>query len=235
MARGGGPRRPQVPIPPGRPFRTLGFWALVMLLSLLAYRLYQGSFSVTPRADVSYTRFIHEVDTGNINNLQILENTVTGELKHDQVLVVNGRSIPFKAFKTNIVGNGENLPDRVWKTNPAIEIEVRTAGFNWLSVLITWVPLIVFFAAWMFVLRQMQSGGSAALKFGKTRARVLLESQPKVTFKDVAGCEEAKEELAEIIDFLKEPAKFHCSGLQARARPCSPRRSPARPACRSSR
>jgi cell division protease FtsH len=176
-----------VPIPPGRPFRTLGFWALVLLLSLLAYRLYQGSFNVTPRADVSYTRFIHEVDTGNINNLQILENTVTGELKHDQVLVVNGRSIPFKAFKTNIVGNGENLPDRVWKTNPGIEIEVRTAGFNWLSVLITWVPLIVFFAAWMFVLRQMQSGGSAALKFGKTRARVLLESQPKVTFKDVAG------------------------------------------------
>src|SRR5262249_6343468 len=149
---GGPPRRPQMPMPAGRPFRTLGFWALVMVLSLLAYRLYQGSFSVTPRAEVSYTRFIHEVDTGNINNLQILENNVTGELKHEQVLQVNGRAIPFKAFKTNIVGNGENIPDRVWKTNPGIEIEVRTAGFNWLSVLITWVPLIVFFAAWMFVL-----------------------------------------------------------------------------------
>src|SRR5690242_567827 len=210
--RGGPPRRPQVPLPSGRPFRTLGFWALVMLLSPLAYRLYQGSFNMTPRAEVSYTRFIHEVDTGNINNLQILENNVTGELKREQVLQSGGHSIPFKAFKTNIVGNGENLPDRVWKTNPGIEIEVRTAGFNWLSVLITWVPLIVFFAAWMFVLRQMQSGGSAALKFGKTRARVLLESQPKVTFKDVAGCEEAKQELQEIIEFLKEPQKFQRLG-----------------------
>jgi ATP-dependent metalloprotease FtsH len=89
---------------------------------------------------------------------------------------------------------------------------VRPAGFNWLSLLLTWLPLIVVFGAWMFLIRQMQSGGSAALKFGKTKARVLLETTPKVTFKDVAGCEEAKTELQEIIEFLKEPQKFQRLG-----------------------
>ena len=81
-----------------------------------------------------------------------------------------------------------------------------------MSVLFTWLPLVLFFGAWLFILRQMQAGGSAALKFGKTKAKVLLETTPKVTFKDVAGCDEAKQELQEIIEFLKEPQKFQRLG-----------------------
>src|SRR3989454_12364979 len=210
--RGGPSRRPQVPVPSGRPFRTLAFWALVVLLSLVAYRMYQGSFMAPQRLEVSYTRFIQEVDKGNIQDLQIIEHTVTGDLKNESSMRVNNHDIPFKAFKTNILGDGSDLPDRVWKTNPNIEIEVRTAGVNWFSVLFTWLPLIMIFGAWMFVLRQMQAGGSAALKFGKTKAKVLLETTPKVTFKDVAGCDEAKQELQEIIEFLKEPQKFQRLG-----------------------
>src|SRR5207245_2144801 len=75
-----------------------------------------------------------------------------------------------------------------------------------------WLPLVMIFGAWLFLLRQMQAGGSAALKFGKTKAKVLLETTPKVTFKDVAGCDEAKQELQEIIEFLKEPQKFQRLG-----------------------
>jgi cell division protease FtsH len=209
---GGGPRRPPVQLPGGRPFRTLAFWMLVVLLSLVAYRMYQGNFMAAPRVDVSYTRFIREVDGGNIADLQITDRTVTGDLKRESSIKVNGRDLPFKAFKTNIVGDGSTLPDRVWKANPGAEIEVRTAGFNWISVLAGWLPLVIMFGVWLFLLRQMQSGGSAALKFGKTKARVLLETQPKVTFKDVAGCEEAKQELQEIIEFLKEPQKFQRLG-----------------------
>ncbi|HEY6865886.1 MAG TPA: ATP-dependent metallopeptidase FtsH/Yme1/Tma family protein, partial [Candidatus Eisenbacteria bacterium] len=166
-SRGGPSRRPAAPN--GRPFRTLGFWVLVVLLSLVAYRMYQGGFVAPQRVEISYTRFIHEVDRGNILNLQILENTVTGELKAESSVRIGNRDIAFKTFRTNVLagpmGPDANLPDRVWKTNPGIEIEVHNAGINWVSVLFTWLPLIIFFGAWMFFIRQMQSGGSAALKF----------------------------------------------------------------------
>ena len=210
--RPGPPRRPPVSMPPGRPMRTIAFWMLVALLGLAALRMYQGNFMAPQRAEISYTQFIREVDGGNMQNLQISENTVTGDLKRESVARISNHDVTYKSFKTTIVGDGSSLPDRVWKANPGAEIEVRPAGMNWVSLLITWLPLVVVFALWMFVLRQMQAGGSAALKFGKTKARVLLESTPKVTFKDVAGCEEAKVELQEIIEFLKEPQKFQRLG-----------------------
>ncbi len=210
--RGGPSRRPQVPLPSGRPFRTLAFWMLVVLLSLVAYRMYQGSFMAPQRVEISYTRFMQEVKDGNIADLQITENTVTGELRKESSVKINNHDVPYKAFKTNIVGDGSSLPDKVWEKSPGAEIDVRPAGLNWVSILFSWLPLVIIFGAWLFLLRQMQSGGSAALKFGKTKARVLLETQPKVTFKDVAGCEEAKQELQEIIEFLKEPQKFQRLG-----------------------
>jgi ATP-dependent metalloprotease FtsH len=142
----------------------------------------------------------------------MIERTVTGELKRESTVRLQGHEVPFKNFRTNIVGDGADLPERVWKTNPAVEIDVRAPGFNWLSFVFTWLPFVLLIAVWMFVIRQMQAGGSAALKFGKSRAKVLIESNPKVTFKDVAGCDEAKQELQEIIEFLKEPQKFQRLG-----------------------
>jgi ATP-dependent metalloprotease FtsH len=207
------PRRPQVPLPGGgRPFRTLAFWAFVALLSLAAFRMYQGTFMAPQRVEISYTRFISEVDKGNIGNLQIIEKGVTGELKNESVVRISGHDVPFKMFRTNIVGTGEDLPDRVWRTNPGIEVEVRAPGFNWVNILFSWLPLLLLLVFWLLMLRQVQSGGSAALKFGKTKARVMLETQTKVTFKDVAGADEAKAELQEIIEFLKEPQKFQRLG-----------------------
>jgi len=105
----------------------------------------------------------------------------------------------------------KNNGKETW-SNPGIEVEVRNPSFNWVSVLIGWLPVVFVLVLWLFMVRQVQSGGSAALKFGKTKARVLLESSPKVTFKDVAGCDEAKQELQEVIEFLKEPQKFQRLG-----------------------
>ncbi len=206
------PRRQSPPAPPARPFRTLAFWVLVVLLSLVAYRTYQGNSNTGPRVEISYTRFIAEVDRGNIASLQILEKTVSGELRAETALRVVGHDVRVKGFKTNIIGNGSELPDRVWKTNPGIEIEVKSAGTNWVSIMFTLLPFLLLLPLWFLFWRNMQSGGSAALKFGKTKAKVLVETTPKVTFKDVAGCDEAKQELYEIIEFLKEPQKFQRLG-----------------------
>ena len=208
--RGAPPRRP--PLQGGRPFRTLAFWAFVALLSLLAFRMYQGSFMAPQRIEISYTRFIQEVDKGNIQDVQIIEKMVTGDLKNESAIKVGAHELPFKAFRSNILGDGSDLPDKVWKSNPGVEIEVRNPSFNWVSVLVGWLPVVFVLVLWLFMVRQVQSGGSAALKFGKTKARVLLESSPKVTFKDVAGCDEAKQELQEVIEFLKEPQKFQRLG-----------------------
>ena len=207
------PRRPAPNLPPpARPFRTLAFWVFVALLALVAYRMYQGNFMATPRIEISYTRFIQEVERGNIQNLQIVEKVVTGELKSEVPVRSTVAEPRFKAFRTNILGDGSDLPDRVWKTNPGVEVEVRPMGFNWVSFLVTALPFLLLLPFWLVLMRQMQSGGSAALKFGKTKAKVLIESTPKVTFKDVAGCDEAKMELQEIIEFLKEPQKFQRLG-----------------------
>jgi cell division protease FtsH len=235
--RGTPPRRP--PLQGGRPFRTLAFWAFVALLSLVAFRMYQGSFMAPQRIEISYTRFIQEVDKGNIQDVQIIEKMVTGDLRNESTMKIGAHDVPFKAFKANILGDGSDLPDKVWKANPGIEIEVRNPSFNWVSVLVGWLPVVFVLVLWLFMVRQVQSGGSAALKFGKTKARVLLESTPKVTFKDVAGCDEAKQELQEVIEFLKEPQKFQrlggripkgalLLGPPARARRCSRRRWRAR-------
>ncbi len=213
--RGGGQRGPsqrRPPAPAGRPFRTMAFWAFVALLSLIAFRMYQGSFMAPQRIEISYTRFMQEVEKGNIQDLQIIEKMVTGDLKSETSVKVGTHDVSFKAFKSNILGDGSDVPDKVWKTNPGIEIEVRNPAFNWVNLLVGWLPVVFILVFWLFMVRQVQSGGSAALKFGKTKARVVLETTPKVTFKDVAGCDEAKQELQEIIEFLKEPQKFQRLG-----------------------
>jgi hypothetical protein len=209
-----GGRGPGLPSPPGRPFRTMAFWALVLLLSLVAYRMYAGNLLTSQRIDIPYTRFVQEVEKGNIERATFVEETrtVLGELHAEATETIAGRTVSIKSFKTNFLGDGATLADKTRAANPNAAITVQAPGINWLSVMFTWLPLLLFLVAWMFMLRQMQSGGSAAMRFGKSKARVLMESQTRVTFKDVAGCDEAKQELQEIIEFLKEPQKFQRLG-----------------------
>jgi len=211
--RGGG-RGPQLPNTPGRPFRNLAFWALLLLLALVAYRMFAGNLLTAQRIDIPYTRFVQEVEKGNIERATFVEETrtVLGDLHEEGTETVGGRSVPVKSFKTNFLGDGATLAEKTRAANPNAQITVQAPGINWLSVLFTWLPLLLFLVAWMFMLRQMQSGGSAAMRFGKSKARVLMESQTRVTFKDVAGCDEAKQELQEVIEFLKEPQKFQRLG-----------------------
>jgi len=210
--RGG--RGPQLPSPPGRPFRTMGFWALVLLLAIIAYRMYAGNLLTAQRVDIPYTQFVTEMEKGNLERATFIEETrtVLGDLRSETSQTIGGRAVSIKSFKTNFLGDGASLADKARETNPNAQITVQAPGINWLSMLFTWLPLLLFLVAWMFMLRQMQSGGSAAMRFGKSKARVLMESQTRVTFKDVAGCDEAKQELQEVIEFLKEPQKFQRLG-----------------------
>ncbi|HTR97287.1 MAG TPA: ATP-dependent zinc metalloprotease FtsH [Candidatus Acidoferrales bacterium] len=207
-----GGRGPQLPAPSGRPFRTAAFWVLVALLALVAYRMYSGNLLVAQRIDVPYTVFLQELQRGNIDDATFAENTrtITGDFRGEVRQLISGHSVAVKSFKTNFLGDGAALADRVQVSGA--RVIVNPPGVDWTSMLFSWLPLVLFLVAWMFVLRQMQSGGSAALRFGKSKARVLMESQTKVTFKDVAGCDEAKQELQEIIEFLKEPQKFQRLG-----------------------
>jgi cell division protease FtsH len=153
-----------------------------------------------------------EVDKGNVEVANFAEQTrtLTGEFKAEITQKVGGRDVTVKSFKTNFLGDGSELADKVRATGA--RVAVNPPGVDWVNMLFSWLPLVLFLVAWMFVLRQMQGGGSAALRFGKSKARVLMDQQPKVTFKDVAGCDEAKQELQEIIEFLKEPQKFQRLG-----------------------
>ncbi|MBP8136865.1 MAG: ATP-dependent zinc metalloprotease FtsH, partial [Candidatus Eisenbacteria bacterium] len=194
------------------PFRTMAFWVLVVLLALVAYRMYSGNLIATQRVDIPYTAFMTEVEKGNVDNASFAEQTraVTGEFKTAVPQKIATREVQVKAFKTNFLGDGAQLADQVRSTGA--RVSVNGLGVDWMNMLFSWLPLVLFLVAWMFVLRQMQGGGNAAMRFGKSKARVLMESQTKVTFKDVAGCDEAKQELQEIIEFLKEPQKFQRLG-----------------------
>ncbi len=208
----GGGRGPQLPSPPGRPFRNVMLWVLVVVLALAAYRMYSGNVFVQQRVDIPYAVFMQEVQRANVDNVSFAEQTrtLTGDLKTEIPQTIGGRTVKVKQFKTNFLGDGSALVDKV--LGSGAKVNVNPPGVDWMSMLFSWLPLVLFLVAWMFMLRQMQGGGSAAMRFGKSKARVLMESQTKVTFKDVAGCDEAKQELQEIIEFLKEPQKFQRLG-----------------------
>ena len=136
--RGGG-RGPQLPSPPGRPFRNGLFWVLVLLLGVFAYRIYVGNLLATQRIDIPYTRFVQEVEKGNIERATFVEETraVLGELRTETTETVGGRSVTLKQFKTNFLGNGASLADKTRAANPTAQITVQAPGINWLSVLFT--------------------------------------------------------------------------------------------------
>jgi ATP-dependent metalloprotease FtsH len=216
VPRPGMPKRgTPVPVGPGgRPGRTVALWALIVVITVLVAQFYFGQRQ--QRVDISDTRFVEEVEKGNIQKLTVtlgeVANEIHGELKVSASIPVAGRPVPFKEFRTFYQSDSATLSKMVWAKNPGIEIVSRPATMNWWTYLGTWLPFVILILAWFFLIRQMQSGGSAALKFGKSRAKVTLDQNPRITFKDVAGCDEAKAELQEIVEFLKDPQKFQRLG-----------------------
>ena len=186
--------------------RQIIFWLLIVAGAVLLYRLVNPGGKNWQPTDLG--TLVQRIDAGEIKTLTLNQNEAVAVDTRGQELRVKLTSDQIKNAIFNKATN-EKRPDGKAK----VETFVDDSGSSSIWPILTmWAPLLFIIGIWVFMLRQMQSGGNKALSFGKSRAKLLNNQQKRVTFKDVAGVEEAKEELQEIIEFLKEPQKFQKLG-----------------------
>ncbi len=176
-------------------------WVLMIVGAVVIYAvLNRGASNIT---EISYSELVQSINSKEVDSAIIKPGEVTGEMKTSH-----------KKFTSKISGDAvaAKLTEELVKNGTNFKFDTSSSTGLLANILITWAPILLIAAFWIFMLRQMQSGGNKALSFGKSRAKLLSNQQKRVTFKDVAGVEEAKEELQEIIEFLKEPQKFQKLG-----------------------
>jgi cell division protease FtsH len=179
-------------------YKNLALWMVIGLVVVLLFNVFQWN-SEKSSFEPNYSDFLRDVDAGLVQSVTIRGNLVTGKKKDGT------------EFRTYVV-ESQDFVKMLRDKN--VKISVRPVEQNpwYMSILLSWFPMILFIGVWIFFMRQMQGGGAKALSFGKARARLISEKHNKVTFTDVAGVDEAKEELREIIEFLKDPQKFQKLG-----------------------
>ncbi len=174
-------------------YKNLALWLVISLMVILLFNMFNHPGQ--SKQETSYSEFIAAVSDGEVNQVTIQGNDIYGKYKDGT------------AFQTFV----PNDPDliRVLR-DKGVQITAKAAEESpwFMTILISWFPMLLLIAVWIFFMRQMQAGGGKAMSFGKSRARLVSDSARKVTFEDVAGIEEAKEELEEIIEFLRDPKKF---------------------------
>lgn len=174
-------------------YRNLALWLVISLMMILLFNLFNKP---KPQQDkLSYSDFITAIDAGKVVSVTIQGNDIIGKY-------VDGKD--FRTYKPL----DAKVTDKLIEKKVTISARPEEEKVSWFSIFISWFPLILLVGVWIFFMRQMQAGGGKAMSFGKSRAKLLTEAQGKITFEDVAGIEEAKEELEEIISFLKDPKKF---------------------------
>jgi cell division protease FtsH len=173
--------------------KNLALWLVITLMMIMLYNLF--SQQQTPETTISYTEFLSMVD-----NEQVARVVLQGQ----ELFVTDVNRNHFKVFAPQ----DSDMIGILRAKGVTIEAKPPQEAPWYMNILVSWFPMIVLIGVWIFFMRQMQAGGGKALSFGKSRARLHSDQQAKVTFEDVAGIDEAKEELGEIIEFLKEPKKF---------------------------
>jgi cell division protease FtsH len=174
-------------------YKNLALWLVISLMMILLFNLFNKPKPAQEK--LSYSEFVAALDAGKIGSVIIQGNDIAGKF-------ADGKD--FRTYKPA----DANLSDKLLAKKVTVTARPEEEKVSWFSIFISWFPLILLVGVWIFFMRQMQAGGGKAMSFGKSRAKLLTEAQGKMTFEDVAGIEEAKEELEEIISFLKDPKKF---------------------------
>jgi cell division protease FtsH len=181
-------------------FRNFALWVVIFLLVVALVMLFQNPGQRAQTSEITYSQLLTDVDQGKVR-----EVTIAG---HD----VNGHYSDGRAFYT-YAPTSPGLVDKLYAKNVSITARPQSDGNSWLvTLLVNGLPILLFLGVWIFLSRQMQGAGGKAMGFGKSKAKLLTEAHGRVTFEDVAGVDEAKEDLQEIVEFLRDPQKFQRLG-----------------------
>ncbi len=181
-------------------FRNFAIWLVILFMLMGLFQVFQSSTRSISVSDKSYSQFVTDVDAGSVTQVTITDNVVSGTLRDGS------------RFET-VLPAGADIITRLEDRGVQITARAPESSPFWSILLSSWLPFIVIIGVWFFFIRQMQGGGrGGAMGFGKSRAKLLTEAQGKITFEDVAGVDEAKQDLEEIVEFLRDPGKFQRLG-----------------------